>query len=119
MKNFYLVLFVGIVIFSLVKTNSSIIHAQSSSLVKTEGTVGFYGKYESETEPNPNPPNGVDVTTPEKISVESNLKTFPKLNQILQKKWLGGIVLILFIIIIKIKTKEKFIKKNMKRGAYL
>lgn len=111
MGNFYLVSYIGMIIFSLTITNSSIINAQSNNLVKTEGTVGFYGKYESEIEPNPNPPNGVDITTPENLSVESNLKTFPKLNQILQKKWLARIVLILFIIIIKIKTKEDFIKK--------
>ncbi|PLS37158.1 hypothetical protein CYV26_00095 [Carnobacterium maltaromaticum] len=57
----FLIQFIGIFMTILLINGSKTVHAEVIRSVETEGIVGFHGKYESESEPKPEPPGGTEV----------------------------------------------------------
>lgn len=101
----FLMRFIGIMIVGTQLSSSLVAQAESN---QSEGILGFYGIYESESEPLPDPPNGVENSISSSIK-ENNTKKLPQTGARYTQKWtLVGIILISLCLLYWRKKVRKF-----------
>lgn len=116
-KRIYLLIgIVGVCIASSFINQVTIVDAESTLSTKTEGTVGFYGTYQSEIEPQPGPPNGLNPISPSEGSPKpiTNKGKLPQMGQLFSDYgvWFGIISLLLALMIWEKSRKEKITEVN-------
>ena len=106
---FFLIQVTGIILLFLWLDSSFVAKAESVSSIKTEGSIGFYGSYESESEPKPEPPNGETPkpTIPKEIDQGHNKGLLPEMGQIFSLKWIWLGISLIALILIRWKKKQR------------
>lgn len=100
---FFLIQVTGIVMLFLWLDSSFVVKAESVSSIKTEGSVGFYGTYESESKPQPGPPDGEKPIPPSEGISQPGSGKLPQLGSILSNYWFRIGLLLLSILLLKRK----------------
>lgn len=100
---FFLIQVTGIIMLFLWLDSSFVVKAESVSSISTEGSIGFYGTYESESEPQPGLPDGVESTPPNEGINKPDSGKLPQLGSILSSYWLRIGLLLLVILLLKRK----------------
>lgn len=106
--SFFLIHFIGISLIMLWATKPFVADAESVRSIETEGSIGFYGTYESEIEPKPEPPSGVSKPEiPTEMGQGLANGRLPQTGQLIALKWVWiGISLILLALISWEKKQE-------------
>ena len=106
---FFLIRFIGIFMIILATNSALVAKADSVHLNETEGSVGFCGIYESESEPKPEPPNGETPkpTIPKEIDQGHNKGLLPQMGQIFSLKWIWLGISLIALILIRWKKKQR------------
>lgn len=105
-KVYFLIGLIGVGILFLLCNE---VQAEPVSRVETDGTIQFYGTYESELEPNPHPPGGSETIPPEEGTQKPGKPggELPQAGQLLTQHWFWlGMSLLLLAVIIWKKKKE-------------
>lgn len=110
----FLIQFIGIFTTILLINGSNTVHAEAIRSVETEGTVGFHGKYESESEPQPEPPGGSEFAPNGEVNHKKSEGSFPQLGELLAHKWIFiGLALLLFTLYKGNKMYQKQLKMEL------
>lgn len=100
---FFLIQVTGIIVLFLWLDSSFVAKAESVSPIGTEGSIGFYGTYESESEPQPGLPDGVESIPPNEGISQPGSGKLPQLGSILSNYWFRIGLLLLAILLLKRK----------------
>lgn len=92
---FFLTKAIGVFLLFLLINPSITAKAESVSSTETESVVSFYGKYESESEPQPNPPDGAQLDSPDQTITKPGGGSLPQLGQLVQYQWWLGIAILI------------------------
>lgn len=103
---------IGLTGLSLIFLLGNDVQAESVRKVETDGTVQFYGKYDSELEPEPHPPGGSEPIPPTE-GIQKPRKPgglFPQTGHFLVQYWfwLGTSILLLAVIIWRKKKESDY-----------
>lgn len=110
----FLIQFIGIFMIILLINESSSVHAETIRAVETEGIVGFHGKYESESEPKPEPPSGPGTAPVSEMNHKKSEGRLPQMGEILTYKWiLIGLSLTLIMLYRRNKVYQKQLKLEL------
>lgn len=108
---YLLVRILGVFIVSSFITRANTVDAEATFSTKTEGTVGFYGTYQSEIEPQPDPPNGLNPIHPIEGSPKpiTDKGKLPQMGQLFSsyEVWFGIVCLLLALMSLEKRQKEK------------
>lgn len=107
----FLIQFIGIFMAILLINGSKTVHAEAIRSVETEGIVGFHGKYESESEPQPKPPGGSEVVPNGEVNHKKSEGNFPQLGELLAHKW---IFIVLTLLLFTLYKRNNIYQKQLK-----
>lgn len=108
---FFLIQVTGLFILFSWLDFSFVAKAESVSSVGTEGSIGFYGTYESESEPQPGPPDGIDSTLPNESTNKPGSGKLPQLGSIFANYWIWiGFIMMGVFLLRRRQTNFKVVK---------
>lgn len=96
---FFLIRFIGIFMVILLMKQTFIAKAESGRSFETDGSLGFYGTYESEIEPQPGPPNGGKQVASDEVSQKIAKGKLPKMGELVIRNWSWLVITLLGIVL--------------------